>query len=59
MLKTIHEIVEASVSGGFWRFVGYWLMIGLILGLIAQVIMYGMKYTVKLINSINSKNINK
>jgi hypothetical protein len=56
MLKTIHEIVEASVSGGFWRFCGYWLMLGLILSIIAQVIMYGMKYTVKLINSLNSKN---
>lgn len=40
----IHEIIKASVSNGLWHFVGYWLMIGLILGVVigipAQLIIF-------------------
>ncbi len=37
-METIHQIIQESVSGGFWRFVGYWLMILLFLGIPAQII---------------------
>ena len=37
-METIHEIIAASVDGGFWKFVGYWIMIGLGLGIPAKLI---------------------
>lgn len=30
-METIHEILKESVSGGFWKFIGYWIMVALIL----------------------------
>ena len=32
-MEIIAEIIRESVSGGFWNFIGYWIMIGLIVGL--------------------------
>lgn len=37
-MEIIYQIIQESVSGGFWRFVGYWLMVLLILGVPAQVL---------------------
>ncbi len=39
-MQELHQIIIESVSGGFWRFCGYWIMIGLILGIPAKVIMF-------------------
>lgn len=39
-METIHEIIRESVSGGFWTFIGYWIMIALILGIPASIIKY-------------------
>ena len=38
MLEIIERIIAESVSGGFWKFIGYWIMITLILGIPAKVI---------------------
>lgn len=37
-MEIIQEIIRESVSGGFWRFIGYWIMIGMILGIPAKVL---------------------
>ena len=37
-METIHQIIIESVSGGFWHFIGYWVMIALILIVPAQLI---------------------
>ncbi len=39
-METIHEIIKESVSGGFWKFVGYWIIIALILNITANVIAF-------------------
>lgn len=39
-MEVIHEIIAESVSGGFWKFIGYWTMIGVIFGIPAQVICF-------------------
>jgi len=30
-MKTIHQILQESVSGGFWHFCGYWILTSSIL----------------------------
>lgn len=32
-MELIQTIIQESVSGGFWRFVGHWVMIALIMGI--------------------------
>jgi hypothetical protein len=32
-METIHEIIKESVSGGFWKFCGYWIMVYLVFGI--------------------------
>lgn len=39
-METIHEIIIESVSGGFWKFVGYWLFVGLLVGVPAQLLSF-------------------
>jgi Na+/serine symporter len=39
-METIHEIIKESVSGGFWKFVGYWIMITVILAIPAKLIAF-------------------
>jgi len=37
-MEIIHQIIIESVSGGFWKFCGYWIMVGMMLGIPAQVL---------------------
>ncbi len=37
-METIHQLIVESVSGGFWKFCGYWIMITVILGIPAKLI---------------------
>jgi hypothetical protein len=39
-METIHKIIIESVSGGFWHFCGYWIMIAMIFGIPAKVLMF-------------------
>lgn len=39
-METIHQIISESVSGGFWKFCGYWIMVTFILGIPAKLIMF-------------------
>lgn len=39
-METIHQIIIESVSGGFWKFCGYWIMTALILGIPAKVLIF-------------------
>ena len=40
MIEMIQQIIQESVSGGFFKFVGYFLMVALILGVPARIIMF-------------------
>ena len=37
-MEIIHKILMESVSGGFWHFVGYWMILALILGIPSKLI---------------------
>lgn len=37
-METVHQIIIGSVSGGFFRFLGYWMMLLVIFGIPAKVI---------------------
>ena len=37
-METLHQILIESVSGGFWKFIGYWILIGTIIGIPSNVI---------------------
>ncbi len=39
-MEIIHQIIIESVSGGFCKFCGYWMMIVMIFGIPARVIMF-------------------
>lgn len=39
-MEVIHQIIIEALSGGFWNFVGYWLLIALILGIPARALIY-------------------
>ena len=39
-MEEIHQIIIESVSGGFWKFCGYWIMIAMIFGIPAKVIVF-------------------
>ena len=39
-METIHQIIVESVSGGLWKFIGYWIMITLLLGIPAKVLIF-------------------
>lgn len=39
-MEQIHQIIIESVSGGFWRFCGYLIMIVVIFGIPAKVLMF-------------------
>jgi len=50
-MEIIHEIIRESVSGGFMKFCGYVIMVGLILGLPSQAIIYVSHYIYKSIKT--------
>ncbi len=37
-METIHQILIESVSGGFWKFIGYWILLTMIVGIPTQLI---------------------
>jgi len=37
-METLHQILIESVSGGFWKFIGYWILLGMIIGIPSKVI---------------------
>jgi Na+/serine symporter len=39
-MEIIHQIIVESVSGGFWKFIGYWIMVALLLGIPAKVLIF-------------------
>ena len=39
-METIHEIIKESVSGGFWKFIGYLILIFVILSIPTKLIMF-------------------
>jgi hypothetical protein len=39
-METISRIIEESVSGGFWKFLGYFLMVALFLKVTVQLIIF-------------------
>ena len=39
-METIHQIIIESVSGGFWHFIGYWIIIFLFIGIPAKLIAF-------------------
>jgi len=39
-METIHQILQESVSGGFWKFMGYWIIISFVLGLPIKLITF-------------------
>ena len=39
-METIHQILIESVNGGFWKFIGYWIIIGMVFGIPAKVIIF-------------------
>ncbi len=39
-METIHKIIIGSVSGGFWNFIGYWMMIYLFLSVPFKLIQF-------------------
>lgn len=39
-METIHEIIKESVSGGFWKFIGYWIIITVIISIPANLIRF-------------------
>ena len=49
-METLQTILEASVSGGFWKFIGYWIMIGMILGIPAKVIVFAINRPLRHMN---------
>lgn len=39
-MEIIHEIIKESVSGGFFKFLGYWFMAAMILHVPAKLIIF-------------------
>jgi len=39
-MELIHEIIKESVSGGFWNFLGYWIMVFVFLQAPIRLIMF-------------------
>ncbi len=39
-METIHQLILESVSGSFWKFCGYWVMLLLIIGTPAKIIIF-------------------
>ena len=39
-MNEIHDIISESVSGGFWKFIGYWIMVAMILTIPAKLIAF-------------------
>lgn len=37
-MEIILKLINDSVSGGFWRFMGFWIMVTVILGIPAKLI---------------------
>ena len=46
-METIHEIIKESVSGGFWKFVGYWIMIAVMLSIPAKVVAFAINRSLR------------
>ncbi len=46
-MEIIHQILIESVSGGVWRFLGYTIIIALVLGIPAHVITYAINSPLK------------
>ena len=39
-MEVIRQIFLDSVDGGFWRFIGYWILLSVVFGIPAKVIMF-------------------
>lgn len=39
-METIHQIISESVSGGFFKFLGYWLMVYIFLEIPSRLIRF-------------------
>lgn len=39
-MESIQELINNSVNGGFWHFIGYWIITALIFGIPAKTIAY-------------------
>ena len=46
-METIQTILEASVSGGFWKFMGYWIIISTIIALPIKAILFAISRTLR------------
>lgn len=46
-METIQQILAESVSGGFWKFIGYLLMAGLIITIPAKLIVITLNRTLR------------
>ena len=57
-MEIIKEILSESVSGGFWKFIGYYLMIALILGIPSQVIYVAIDRPLRYMTKKKSKKVN-
>ena len=49
-MEELREILLDAVDGGFWRFIGYWILIAVILGVPAKVIMFLYNRTLRFFN---------
>jgi hypothetical protein len=49
-MEIIQEIIQESVSGGFFKFLGYWIMIVVILGIPANIIKYAINRPLRHMN---------
>lgn len=50
-MEVFHQIINESVSSGFWKFIGYWIMISVIMYIPVKVIIV----IAKLILNCNNK----
>lgn len=46
-METIHQIIIESVSGSFWKFMGYWIVIYLFLSIPAKVISFAINRSLR------------
>lgn len=49
-METIHQIIIESVSGGFWKFIGYWIMVFLILSAPVKLIIFAINRPLRHMN---------
>ena len=46
-MGTFHQILIESVSGGFWKFCGYWVILSMFLVIPGKVIMFAINRTLR------------